>query len=689
MSETGSTKFPEPPRLSAAAFKNAPESATALNVRIIRDDTGQSGSGVNKILRIKGEVTSADPNGRVSIRTPSGSIEVEIPPQADGKTIPVKPGQRVDIEIPVGRDQPRNEPQAAQIRIRETRDIPPPPTQDAVKAPPPESGAPVTIAPRPDLYTPPAKAPDIQTTSEIIHNLQHRPVRLDPLLSHYAPPTSSVTNGEAISLLAQLAAVIPALPQNIVINAESAPILLPTPDSSTATPLQQLVITVDQLNRPPLLLSQNYSAPLQIQSILAEAMAPPLNGTLTNTLPQTLQQPSDIRANFKFLSPETIKISSLTVQNTAPLLQIAPIAQPFIATFEGLKPPPVILNAPQSVVAADMALVDAAPETLNQKPLILSNADIFAKPEAILQQGLPSNIVAVVQGFTANNLPVIAFPDESGMSAQNFILQAPLGNIASGSIIELNPSPPLQNGMQVSLPSAGVTQHALPAMPLMPEKWPLMEEIMRSLNAALAASPSSAGLPSGAMIPSPSSPAQMGAVAMFVIAAMRAGDLSQILSERSIDLLRSAGKGGLAGRLTQEGNALSRTASEPLPNDWRALTLPMMWENDINKVVLYYKNDQGTESEDGTAKGKHTRFIFDLDLSRMGKVQLDGLFRDNRMDMIVRTREPFSRPMQIHIQNGYGEALQLSGLNGDISFQNDPSSFISIKANSKGLFQQV
>ena len=73
-----------------------------------------------------------------------------------------------------------------------------------------------------------------------------------------------------------------------------------------------------------------------------------------------------------------------------------------------------------------------------------------------------------------------------------------------------------------------------------------------------------------------------------------------------------------------EGGALSRLPSEPLPQDWRAASIPLFWEGDIHKLALHYKHDPngGTENEGG---GKQVRFIFDLRLDHMGAVQLDGL----------------------------------------------------------------
>lgn len=115
----------------------------------------------------------------------------------------------------------------------------------------------------------------------------------------------------------------------------------------------------------------------------------------------------------------------------------------------------------------------------------------------------------------------------------------------------------------------------------------------------------------------------------------------------------------------------------------------MQWGQDVQKIALYYKGERGEDAEESKG-GKHTRFIFDLNLSRMGKVQLDGLFRGDRLDLILRTQELFSRAMQIQLKTSYAEAIGATGLQGDISFQNDPQSWVTVKVKTAdGLMAQI
>ena len=107
---------------------------------------------------------------------------------------------------------------------------------------------------------------------------------------------------------------------------------------------------------------------------------------------------------------------------------------------------------------------------------------------------------------------------------------------------------------------------------------------------------------------------------------MRGGDLSQWLGTKATDILKVQKGGQALNRLMGESATLSRIAAEPMPQDWRALNIPLFYEGDMDKIALYYKHEHDDGSDEkSTLKG--TRFVFDLALDAMGKVQLDGLFR--------------------------------------------------------------
>ena len=79
----------------------------------------------------------------------------------------------------------------------------------------------------------------------------------------------------------------------------------------------------------------------------------------------------------------------------------------------------------------------------------------------------------------------------------------------------------------------------------------------------------------------------------------------------------------------------------------------------------------------------------------MGKVQLDGLFRPTqstsdtgRLDLVVRTENTFAQSTQSEMRRIYAKALRNTQITGELSFQNNPESWVTIQAeesNTLGL----
>ena len=91
--------------------------------------------------------------------------------------------------------------------------------------------------------------------------------------------------------------------------------------------------------------------------------------------------------------------------------------------------------------------------------------------------------------------------------------------------------------------------------------------------------------------------------------------------------------------------------------------------------IQFQVPDDNSDDDQGD---KQTRFVFDLDLTRMGPVQLDGLIQGQRLDMIVRTEMPFSEPMRQAMRQAYSDALKDTELQGDLDFQGDTKHWVNV-----------
>ncbi|HNQ92156.1 MAG TPA: hypothetical protein PKI93_04420, partial [Alphaproteobacteria bacterium] len=166
-------------------------------------------------------------------------------------------------------------------------------------------------------------------------------------------------------------------------------------------------------------------------------------------------------------------------------------------------------------------------------------------------------------------------------------------------------------------------------------------------------------------------------MALFFLAMLKSGDIDSWMPQNALDILRQTTRGnGILKSAADDMVATSKTQGMAMPHDWRGVTIPLLWEQQIHKIPLYYKHlpDEGAENEE--RKKRRLRFLFDLNLSRMGGVQVDGFMEAQKLDLIVRTKSPLSPPMQSRMKQLYAGAVERSNLTGELSFQFKPEHWV-------------
>ncbi|MCF8495103.1 MAG: hypothetical protein K9G62_00375, partial [Alphaproteobacteria bacterium] len=330
--------------------------------------------------------------------------------------------------------------------------------------------------------------------------------------------------------------------------------------------------------------------------------------------------------------------------------EFSPAAAPFMARIEEALPPP---NA----------------DPRNASPHDAKNPGA-QKSEMSPEPAAPQNLSALTTGLTtAEGFPVLSVTNSQGGLVSFYIARSPGAEIAPGTLLRLTPL----NAQEI----IGTPSTALPL--LTPGIWPAMTALYETL--AQIAPPLAHTLRAG--ISNPASPTQITPAALFFMAAVTGGNLAGWLGDKTIDALRRDGRGHILSRLMEESGLMGRlTATESTGQDWRSMALPLFWDNEIHKMILHYKRDG--QEDDTPEKGKQgTRFIFDLTLSAMGKIQIDGLFRSNRLDVILRSLTPFSAAMQADMRRTYVLALEETGLTGELGFQSDPSKWVTVTAEAE------
>jgi hypothetical protein len=636
-----------------------------------------------KSIRIDGKISQTNQNGTASIDTPEGTIEVIIkgnrPPQV---------GQRLEVEIPAGRP-------ARQAAIRNAPTVPAPPESAKIRA---TYDAPLQARLQASGATPPTTArtplpPAIQEAASQINTAnigqQSRPLTQEAIVRLLAIPPAQAQNiaTEFIQKLPQ--------PQANIVNRVNFAANIAAQDSQQNINSLLQVITPSPLNTgqisgqitTPTILTGNRQTPYQpLQNVNLLQVAATQNTTSPTgshivTLPTITTAPTIPAAQTLPANAATAFLQSQNAQTMTPTN-----VQPQTAS---LTPVPVIFDptatttiSPPRVGSVDIQIIKIIPPT-----------PTLSAPTTLPQQAMPTinnvtpplissnnavSLTAQVTGFTTQNLPLVSIQWPGSILPQNFILQQNTNNLQLGSQIQVIPKiTPITAQALPSLSRLAVSNPLLQGF-----QWPALDELYNSLQQL---SPQAAAS-LGRTLPNAGTPSQLGPAAMMFIAAIRSGDVGAWIGDKKMDLLQQSQKIDLLSRLTQKPTAtMPVPAAETTPsNDWRAVPLPMFWEGEIHKITLYTRHENQSGQQENQGQGR-TRFVFDLSLSRMGDIQLDGLLRDNRLDLIIRANNSFSLPMQQTMRQAYAGALDHTDLTGELNFQGDTKNWVHVLEKKENL----
>ncbi len=114
-------------------------------------------------------------------------------------------------------------------------------------------------------------------------------------------------------------------------------------------------------------------------------------------------------------------------------------------------------------------------------------------------------------------------------------------------------------------------------------------------------------------------------------------------------------------RVNRDIAALRKLSLDPRTADWACYTLPFLYGKSLKPIRLYVPRRK-PNTDDGT------RFAVEVELSVHGPVQLDGLLRPGRLILVVRSHVAIPPGLKQELKTVFQNALNRSGLAGDISF---------------------
>ncbi|MCC7045684.1 MAG: hypothetical protein IT562_03140 [Alphaproteobacteria bacterium] len=189
------------------------------------------------------------------------------------------------------------------------------------------------------------------------------------------------------------------------------------------------------------------------------------------------------------------------------------------------------------------------------------------------------------------------------------------------------------------------------------------ENLRRAIDGLAASDPAAAQAALGRAVAQPGP--RLAAGLLFLVAALRGGDVGMLLGERAARALERTGRGAVLGRLGEELGVLNRLATQPT-GDWRAFFLPVQHpEGPITPVRLFFRQQRNRKGQ----LEPTTRFVVETELTRLGPLQIDGLARAQRVDLVLRTREALPEDARRDIDAIVQSAAAEGRFAGSVAFQ--------------------
>jgi hypothetical protein len=167
-------------------------------------------------------------------------------------------------------------------------------------------------------------------------------------------------------------------------------------------------------------------------------------------------------------------------------------------------------------------------------------------------------------------------------------------------------------------------------------------------------------------IPKPDN--KMTAKMLFFLQALKGASIKNWLGiDNSIFLEKT--NPDLFKQLDEDFLILSRNLIEPGTNEWRTTIIPIMNGLGLDHFQ-FHTQDQSFHKENHADK-KGARFIIDLELSHLGRIQIDGLTRktNKNFDLIIRSERDLGNQIKKQINTIYLNFSKIMTFSGQISFQ--------------------
>lgn len=396
---------------------------------------------------------------------------------------------------------------------------------------------------------------------------------------------------------------------------------------------------------------------LNQQQAVVDTLVPPPGTQPAAAKPDAVFQPISRTASAPAAPPAPVPAGNAAAPSVASLLQDAPAGQA-----------PSVQPQPQaSSLAPTPAYKPFMPASSQQANAPYTGA---ASPPSALATANPTAAVPspINAPITLTHSPVFTATVIASSADGQVTVQSPIGTLNLFSPTQLpvgtqlsftinTIEPPLEGDVipQLSAPATGKSFKGLGDITDLPYPIPY---------AAL-------GVEAPKLMPRPG--AALTSEILFLLSALKGGDMRKWLGEPNAKDLEKSGKGDLLQRLGQDFSALRGSFGEARDiGSWLQATIPMFHQG-LHSLQWFQKQGGQQEGKEKSKSSFDEHFLVDFHLTQLGHMQLDGMVKRTHpgysFDLTIRSETGLTTDMQRNIQSIYAEAQQIGGFKGMLVFR--------------------
>jgi len=178
---------------------------------------------------------------------------------------------------------------------------------------------------------------------------------------------------------------------------------------------------------------------------------------------------------------------------------------------------------------------------------------------------------------------------------------------------------------------------------------------------------------------------------LFLLGALQQGELRQWIGPDATANLLQAGKKDFLEKMEAAFKESEVPVQDTTVGTWRSWMIPFGDPAQLQKMqmAIHQETQNFSDTQGGRTTEKQTRFLINVQFSNIGALQMDGLARPKKLDLVLRSEAPLPLGLAHELRSLYVSTLETVNLTGTIGFQAGKEQWVTLRKPTDGTSEMV